>query len=125
MVNLYQEALLDHYRHPRHRGILAGANFSSGVHNPSCGDTVSMQGQVQEEIVCAVAFEGSGCVISQAAASMLCEYVRNKSVQLVKQLGKKSVTELIGIELGPTRLRCALLPLEALHKGLSEYQERT
>ncbi len=117
-VNLYQAHLLDHYKNPRHKGVLERADFSSGQYNPSCADSVSFQGMVKEGSLEAIAFQGSGCVISQASASIIAEYALGKSVSAIAQLDTEAYMQLLGIELGPNRLKCALLPLHALQEGL-------
>lgn len=118
--SLYQAHLLDHYKNPRHKGVLSHADFSSGQYNPSCADSVSFQGVIYKGILTAVAFQGSGCVISQAAASILAEYALNKSVTDVIALDKNQFMTMLGIELGPNRIKCALLPLFALQDGLKK-----
>lgn len=120
-MTLYQDILIDHYRSPRNRGALEHPDFTSGEDNPSCGDSVSMYGRVKDGILTEVSFEGKGCVISQAAASMLTEKVKGKSLTEIMTLDAAFMRNLVGIELGPTRVRCALLALEALHKGIQEY----
>jgi nitrogen fixation protein NifU and related proteins len=120
-VNLYQDALVDHYRNPRNRAILEHADFQSGEDNPSCGDSVNMYGRVQDGRLVAVSFQGAGCVISQAAASMLTQKVLGMDLHEIMKLDAQFMRELVAIELGPTRVRCALLALEALHKGVQEY----
>ena len=122
MLNLYQEALMDHYRHPRNRGQLARPDFKSGQFNPSCGDKVSFQGSIEGQKLTNLAFEGSGCVISLATASILTEQVKNRSLADILNLDKDFILGMIGIDLGPTRLKCALLPLEALKTGIKNYQ---
>lgn len=120
-MNLYQDVLIDHYRNPRNRGILDHPDFKSGEDNPSCGDSVSMYGRVEHGELIAVSFEGKGCVISQAAASMLTQAVLGKKLTQIMSLDAAFMRQLVGIELGPTRVRCALLALEALQKGIQEY----
>lgn len=122
-MNLYKEELTDHYRNPRNRGTFSGANFASEQHNPSCGDSVSWQGSIEAGQVKAIAFEGKGCVISQGTASMLSEAVKGLSPDAIIGLDTPFMLALIGLELGPTRLRCALLPLEALQQGIVSYQK--
>ena len=121
-MNLYHELLLDHYKYPRHKGMLKNPDFSSGQYNPSCGDRVAFQGKVTDGTISQIAFEGSGCVISLATASLLSEFILNKSVSFAQHLAPADILTLIGIELGPTRLKCALLPLEAIQEGISAYQ---
>lgn len=120
MHSLYQERILDYYRNPRHRGKLESPDFSSGMANPSCGDAVCLQGTIKGERVELCVFEGKGCVISQAAASMLCEQAIGKTITEIESMDAAFMQSLIGMQLGPTRLKCALLALEALKKGVSE-----
>lgn len=124
MTKLYQHQLMDHYRNPRNRGALEGPDFKSGVFNPSCGDSVAIEGVIKDHVITHLVFQGSGCVISQATASLLTQAVRGKAVHEVVLLDRNWIMRLIGIELGPVRLKCALLPLEALHEGIRQYQTR-
>lgn len=114
----YHTLLYEHYRNPRYKGTLAQCTFESGTYNPSCGDVVLFQGIVVDNQLMQVAFDGKGCVISMATASLLSEHVLTKSLEEIAALGTQDILTLIGMPLGPTRLRCALLPLEALQKGL-------
>lgn len=113
-MHAYHAILMDHYQHPRNRGRLESPTFESGEHNPSCGDSVIIFGRVSDNRVIALAFEGKGCVISQAAASLLTEAAINKTTEEIIALDAAWMMELIGIELGPIRMKCALLSLEAL-----------
>jgi nitrogen fixation protein NifU and related proteins len=121
-MNIYQERLMDHYRHPRHRGIIENADFTSGVHNPSCGDAVSVSGCIENGIITALAFDGVGCVISQATASMLAEAVFQKTVEYALNFDKDALIALVSVQCGPTRLKCVLLALDALHGALNAQQ---
>jgi nitrogen fixation NifU-like protein len=123
-VNIYQERLLDHYRSSAYRGVVDNPEIVSGAHNPSCGDALSLTGRIEKDILVTLMFQGVGCIISQAAASLLCEELRGKSLTIVAQYDSDSMKTLVGIPLGPTRLKCVLLPLEALRIGLCAYQER-
>ncbi len=116
---LYQQELLDNYRHPRNYGILPDTQIATETFNPSCGDQISLQMIIEEGRLKAIRFQGKGCVISQAAASLLTELSLGKPLETLEALNKDAMLELIGISLGPTRLRCALLSLEALHTALS------
>jgi len=122
-MDLYQQTLMDHYRYPRNRGTLDNADFKSGLYNPSCGDKVAMEGCVQEGILIKVAFEGTGCVISQATASLLTEFVLGKSLEDIVGLDNEFLQTMLGIELGPIRFKCALLPLQALQEGIARYMQ--
>ena len=121
-MNLYQERILDYYKNPRNRGVVTAADFASGRVNPSCGDAVSIQGTMKEDLIELCRFEAQGCVISQATAAMLCELAIGKPISFIQRLDANYMKSLIGMELGPNRLKCALLSLEALKRGLHEYQ---
>lgn len=118
MDDLYREIILDHYKNPRHKGTLDPHDFSFEDENPLCGDKIRIDVRLDEDRrVKEVAFNGRGCAISQASASMLTEAILGKSLDEVKQLTKDDVLEMLGIELGPVRLKCALLSLKVLKAG--------
>ncbi|HEX4069498.1 MAG TPA: iron-sulfur cluster assembly scaffold protein [Candidatus Babeliales bacterium] len=124
MLNFYQEILMDHYRNPRNNGVIVEADFSAEQRNSSCGDEVLFTGTISDNALGRVLFKGKGCVISQAAASLLSEYVKNKSLDTVLGLDKDDLIAMIGMQLGPVRLLCGLLPLTALQNGIRDYQNR-
>jgi nitrogen fixation NifU-like protein len=117
---LYKEELLEHYRHPRNYGELTGEAIVSQSLNPSCGDQVSIYLKIDGAQLMAVGFTGKGCVISQAAASMLTEKMKGQRLEDIMKLDTAAMLSLVGIPLGPTRLRCALLSLEALHQAVEQ-----
>lgn len=123
MLNFYQEILMDHYRNPRNHGILAEHNFYAEQRNSSCGDEVVFTGRIVDNCLRDIGFEGKGCVISQATASILSEYVKNKPLDAILTLDKDDLIAMIGIPLGPVRLLCALLSLTALQSGIRDYQK--
>lgn len=120
----FRDLLLEHYHHPRNAGTIAAPDFSSSEYNHSCGDQVQIQGQMQNFVITRLAFIGSGCLLSQAVASMLTEACVGKTAQQILALNKDFVLGLVGSSLGPTRLRCALLPLYALQQGLQSYMQK-
>jgi len=123
--NLYHALLIDHYKHPRNCFVLPDADFTSKEYNPSCGDMVHIFGCVDNNsTIYAITFQGSGCVISQASVSLLTEKVKNMKLSLVLELDKDFMEGIIGVSLGPVRLRCALLGLVALQKGLLHIKSR-
>lgn len=111
---------MEHYRNPRNREKLERPDFASGQFNPSCGDQVSIEGMREGEVITKLAFTGTGCVISQATASLLTEWCTGKTVAEIMALDAEAIQELIDMQLGPVRLKCALLPLYALHAGLKK-----
>ena len=115
--DLFRENILDHYKHPRHRGVLEHPDISYEDANPLCGDRIRVDLNVEDGRIADIRFSGNGCSISQAAASMLCEAVQGKSLEEVKKLGREDVLEMLGIELGPVRLKCGLLALKTLKAG--------
>jgi nitrogen fixation NifU-like protein len=120
---LYSPHLLEHYHRPRHKGILVKADFVVDLTNVSCGDAIRWYGVVKNGLLDQCAFQGNGCIISQAAASMLADYAIGKPLNMIMQCDEKTMLTLLALELGPTRLRCATLPLEALCKGLDSYAQ--
>lgn len=85
------------------------------LENPSCGDILDMQVLIQDKYIQDIAFEGKGCAISQASASLLCEHAKGKSISEVEHYTKNTIIKLLGIDIGPARMKCALLSLETLH----------
>jgi nitrogen fixation NifU-like protein len=124
MLNLYQELLMDHYRAPHNQGALDVYDFCFIQRNSSCGDEVAVMGIIYENKVVSIGWVGKGCVISQATASILSEYVKNKSLDNILALDKDDLVAMIGMSLGPVRLLCGLLSLTALQCGVREYQAR-
>ena len=116
--DLYRENILDHYRHPRNRGTLEHPDVSFEDANPLCGDRLRMDFQIQDGRITAVRFSGQGCSISQASASMLCEKLEGMTLEEAKKIDRDEVLEMLGIELGPVRLKCALLALKTLKGGV-------
>lgn len=112
------EELLEHYKYPQNRNRLTSPTHSAESYNPSCGDRITMDIIVENDTAQQIGFVGSGCVISQATASMLTEHCMGKTVSEILTLTKDDILTMIQIELGPTRLKCALISLEVLHKGL-------
>jgi nitrogen fixation protein NifU and related proteins len=129
MDDFYRENILDHYRQPRNAGTLDEATHSHEENNPLCGDVIRIDLHVNENnVIDKVAFSGKGCAISQASASMLTEMIEGKSLEEAKQIGKDDILEALGIDIGPVRMKCALLSLKVLKAGaygLSEEEWNT
>lgn len=121
MEKLYQALLLDHYRNPRNAAVLQEYSSSAQQFNPLCGDSVAVQVQIKNGVVTAIGFQAVGCVISIASASLLSELMLNKSLDTICALGENEVRTLVGVSLGPTRLKCALLALHAVQEAISSY----
>jgi nitrogen fixation NifU-like protein len=116
--DFYRQNILDHYQNPRNFGTLEKPDISAEDSNPLCGDKIRIDLRVKNGTVEDVRFSGVGCSISRAAASMLTEEVKGKTLEEVKAIGRDEVLEMLGIELGPVRLKCALLALKTLKVGV-------
>ncbi len=116
-MNVYQEELLDHYENPSNYGTLPNPDISHEEDNPLCGDKIRIDLIVEDDIIKEVRFSGHGCTISLAAASMLTEEIVGKSLTEVKKLSRDDILDMVGIPLGPVRVKCALLALKVLKAG--------
>ena len=122
MSSVYSEIILDYYRHPRNKGTLEHPQISAKDSNPLCGDIIEMQLEVDKNnSVRDVRFNGQGCAISQASASMLTELVKGKTIDEVRRIAKEEILSLIGGQLSAVRLKCALLSLKVLKTGVYNY----
>jgi nitrogen fixation NifU-like protein len=119
MDDMYRELIIDHYKNPQYRGSLDPHDISFEDDNPLCGDHIRIDLRVGEDgRVTEAAFDGHGCAISQASADLLLESIQGKTLDEVKQLTKEDILEMLGLELGPVRLKCALLSLKVLKAGV-------
>lgn len=139
MDELYQEIILDHYRRPRHRDGCPGCALSVHQDNPLCGDEITLGLDVADGTIVRVGYEGQGCSISTASASMMAEMVEGKSVakarELFETVRRMMHGEAPGADLGdlmalegvarfPVRVKCALLAWTALNEALGKAGER-
>lgn len=119
MDDLYREVIIEHFKNPGYKGVLDPHDISFEDENPLCGDHLRIDLRVDENNkVTEAAFSGHGCAISQASADLLLESIIGKSIDEVKKYTKNDVLDLLGIELGPVRLKCALLSLKILKAGV-------
>ena len=119
MDDLYRELIIDRYKNPRYRGKLDPNDITYEDDNPLCGDQIRIDLRVDESgTVTEAMFSGHGCSISQASADLVIESVIGKSLDGIKKMSKEDVLDLLGIELGPVRLKCALLSLKVLKAGV-------
>lgn len=119
MDDLYREVIIEHYKNPSYRGQLDPHDIAFEDSNPLCGDHIKIELRVDKDgKVSDARFDGHGCAISQASADLLIESVIGKPLEDIKQLKSQDVLDLLGIELGPVRLKCALLSLKVLKAGV-------
>ncbi len=116
--DLYRDNILDHAKHPRCHGTIENPDVTYEDANPLCGDKLRMDFKITDGRLVQVRFSGAGCSISQASASMLCEAIEGKTLDEIKQLTREDVLEMLGLELGPVRLKCALLALKTVKAGV-------
>ena len=122
-MDLYSEQILDLYKHPLNKGNLDNAQIHQHEMNSSCGDDLTLHLLFEKEKLKDVRFEGVGCAISMASASLLTEKAKGMKLSEIEKLNKEDILKLLGIELSPSRLKCALLSLQALSKGVIEYKK--
>lgn len=119
MDNMYRENILDHGMNPRNAGVVEPATIDYEVDNPMCGDRLRLTLQIDDNnVITAVGWDGEGCAISQAAASMLGEEIIGKSLDEVKEISPDDIYEWLGIPISANRVKCAMLGLKALNVGL-------
>jgi len=123
-MNIYAEEIISHYEHPHNKGKIAKPSTSFHEYNPTCGDDITVYMSVKGGKVDDVKFDGNGCAISMAAASMLTDEINGKSLEDVERLGVQDLIDLIGIDPGPARLKCATLSLKTIKKALFIYQHK-
>jgi len=114
---------MEHYRHPQNHGTVENADIEQSERNSSCGDELTFSFKLKDGKVADVQFRGDGCAISQASASMLTEEVMGKSIEEVMKITKEDILDLLGIELGPARLKCALLSLQGVTHALADQKK--
>ena len=115
---IYPQHLLDHYKNPRNCGMIRNPDFHAKENNIFCGDSVEISGTVKNKKIADIKFSGRGCVVSQAAASLITEFVKGKSLTRIERISIDDIIKLLGVTLSPTRKKCGELPLIALKKGL-------
>ena len=131
--DMYRQQILDHYKNPRNYGELEGADIEHVGENPMCGDTIKIFLELadDEDTIARVSFIGDGCAISQASASMLSEELRGKSLSTVREMDRDDVIDMLGVDLSPMRIKCAVLAEKvaqdgaAIHQGDEDIEETT
>ena len=121
MDNLYRDFILEHYREPHNRGVLEPHDLEFADSNPTCGDELSMTIVLDESRgrIADVAFDGRGCAISQASASIMTDALRGLSLDDVRAMEPRGVVEALGVPIGPARLKCALLGYKVLQGAVT------
>ncbi|MDW0110982.1 Fe-S cluster assembly sulfur transfer protein SufU [Sporosarcina aquimarina] len=133
---LYRSVIMDHYKTPRNKGVLESSNVTIDMNNPTCGDVIHLTLQVEDNMVKDAKFEGEGCSISMASASMMTQLIKGKNVEDAvnaahafsdMMLGEEvddsvdfgDIEALTGVAKFPARIKCATLPWKAMEKGIA------
>ena len=122
--SFYREQIMDHYKNPRFRGHLDAPTAAYEELNPLCGDMIRIEIATADGTLADARFDGHGCAVSQASASMMLEEVVGKPLAEVAAFGREELFELIGVPLSPARMKCALLPLDVLRAALHAHDPK-
>ena len=123
MDDLYRDYILEHYRRPHNFGVLEEPSATHEGANPLCGDRITMQLGIREGKVAEIAFTGRGCAISQASASLLTDEVKGMTVEQAAAYRADDLLDLLGIDISPARLKCAMLSLDTLDAALADVED--
>ncbi len=126
MDELYREYLLDHYKNPKHLGELKDPEIYKHDNNPLCGDDIEIFARLdsKKERISEIKFKGHGCVICMASASILMDEIEGKKLNEVSKMQTEDMLKLLGIDLTPARIKCMMLPLKALQKGIIDHEAK-
>ena len=122
MQDIYQEFIIQLYKNPKNHGSMENPDYKSHICNKTCGDCIDLFLKVENGIIIDAKFIGQGCAISQASTSLVTEYLKDRKLEDVRKITSDDILSLIRIDLSknPSRMKCALLPLDALRKALKE-----
>ena len=119
---MYIENIIDHYKHPHNHGTIENADIKFTENNPLCGDVITINLKLNNYTIKDIKFIGRGCAISQAAMSMLSDEIKGKTLEDVKKISREDIVDILGIEIGPVRIKCAVLGLVAIKNGIKEFE---
>jgi nitrogen fixation NifU-like protein len=121
--DMYRQQILDHYRNPRNYGELEDPTFTHVGENPMCGDTISIDIELADdgETIERAAFQGDGCAISQASASMLSERLHGTTLEELEAIDRDDIVEMLGVDISPMRVKCAVLAEKVAQDGAEIY----
>lgn len=126
MDDLYREVLLDHYKNPQNFGELKNPDIHKYDNNPLCGDEIEIfvKLDAKKEVIKDIKFKGHGCVICMASASILMNELGGQKLKDIQKMDTEQMLKIIGLELTPARIKCMMLPLVTIKKGIIEYQSK-
>lgn len=118
--SIYRRELLELYKKPHNFGKLKNPDIEHTLNNPLCGDEITVQLKIKKEKLAEVRFNGVGCVISIAQASLLTDKIKGMAIDKIKKLKADSALNLLKIKINPARMKCALLSLEAINQAIAK-----
>lgn len=118
MTDIYKENILEHYKSPKNFGSLIKPTYSGSFSNPLCGDSIIVDIILKNNSIKNIKFRGDGCAISVASSSMLFEYLKGRSVKDLRKIDKSFLEKLINVKISEGRIKCLMLPINALNKIL-------
>ncbi len=121
-ADMYREQILDHYKRPRNHGKLEDPTFTHTGENPVCGDKITIDVELEDDVISSIAFRGDGCAISQASASLLSQELIGMDLDDVEELDRDDVTDLLGVDISPMRIKCAVLAEKIVQDGAKIYE---
>lgn len=121
--SMYTEIILDLYKHPHNKGFLENKTHEAQKHNPLCGDSLTLQLEIKEGVIQDVMFEGSGCAISQASASLLTDVIKGKQIAELQKMTKDEAIALLEIPISPSREKCASLCYTVLQEIIENVRD--
>ncbi|HVA83162.1 MAG TPA: SUF system NifU family Fe-S cluster assembly protein [Candidatus Aquilonibacter sp.] len=123
-LDIYAERLIQYYEHPHNKGKIEDASVHMHEENVSCGDTITVYLKMNDGKVEDIKFEGDGCAISMASASMITDFIKGKSLAEIEKMNVATVMEVIGIDPGPARLHCATLSMRAIKGAVFAFEHK-
>lgn len=122
-MDLYGEIILDHYKNPQNFKLIENSDLDGEDNNPLCGDTVHMTAKIDSmEKISEIGFQGQGCAISIAATSILTDELKGKKLSEIEKMDQKDIFEMMGFEVNPGRVKCAMLGLACLKRLIKKYR---
>ena len=122
--DMYRQQILDHYKNPRNYGELEDPTFSHVGENPMCGAEIRIDVKLgdDDDTIERIGFTGDGCAISQASASMLSEHIEGKSIEALAEMDRDDIIDMLGVEISPMRVKCAVLAEKVANDGYDIYE---
>lgn len=123
--DMMMEQILDHYKYPHNKGKIEHPDIQNKEKNPSCGDEIEITATLNDKKeLTDIKFDGHGCAISQAAISLLTDEIKGNNVEEIMKVGKEQVLELLGLDIAPMRIKCAMLGLRVLQRGILKHERK-